>query len=162
MRSSPDGTKTLDCSGRRPRNELSPLPPFLTSTPTLAARALRDLRFNRHLKGHGPAPKASTARAESALGLAIDPAEQMSSSRSFTRSQARSLLSIARLKIARSRIDSAISRRTRIDHTCLGSRGFFWPTSSPLFQGRWHRSTGLRAYETLRQPRPQRRSIASE
>ena len=43
---------------------------------------------------------------------------------SLTRSQARSLLSIARLKITRSRIDLAISSRTRIDHTCLGSRGF--------------------------------------
>src|SRR4029078_7334622 len=61
--------------------------------------------------------------------------EQMSSSRSLTRSQPRSLLSIAKLKIARSRLDRAISRRTRIDHTCLGSRGFFWPTSNPLFQG---------------------------
>src|SRR5450755_2131081 len=48
--------------------------------------------------------------------------EQISSSRSLTKSQARSLLSIARLKIARSRIDLAISRRTRIDHTCLGSK----------------------------------------
>ena len=61
--------------------------------------------------------------------------KQMSSSRSLTKSQARSLLSIARLKIARSRLDSAISSRTRIDQTCFGSRGFFWPTSNPLFQG---------------------------
>jgi hypothetical protein len=45
--------------------------------------------------------------------------------------QARSVLSIAKLKIARSRTDRAISRRTRIDHRCLGSRGFFWPTSNP-------------------------------
>jgi hypothetical protein len=78
----------------------------------------------------------------------------MSSSRSLTKSQARSLLSIARLKIARSRTDRAISRRTRIDHTCLGSRGFFWPTSNPLFQGRWHRSTGVWAYGILRHPAP--------
>src|SRR6266436_7578047 len=39
--------------------------------------------------------------------------EQTSSNRSLTRSQARSLLSIARLKITRSRLDRAISRRTR-------------------------------------------------
>lgn len=51
--------------------------------------------------------------------------EQTSSNRSLTRSQARSLLSIARLKIARSRLDRAISRRTRMDQTCFGSRGFF-------------------------------------
>ena len=95
------------------------------------------------------------------MGLGIDPAEQMSSSRSFTRSQARSLLSIARLKIARSRIDSAISRRTRIDHTCLGSRGFFWPTSNPLFQGRWHRSTG-RAGIRDPPPTPPSASLYSE
>ena len=62
--------------------------------------------------------------------------EQISSTRSLTRSQARSLLSIARLKIARSRLDPAISRRTRMDQTCFGSRGFFWPMSNPLFQGR--------------------------
>jgi hypothetical protein len=59
-----------------------------------------------------------------------------SDTRSLTRSQARSLLSIARLKIARSRLDPAISRRTRMDQTCFGSRGFFWPMSNPLFQGR--------------------------
>src|SRR5258705_1031159 len=54
--------------------------------------------------------------------------EQTSSNRSLTKSEARSLLSIARLKIARLRLDRAISRRTRMDQTCLGSRGLFWPT----------------------------------
>jgi hypothetical protein len=68
--------------------------------------------------------------------------EQMSSNRSLTRSEARSLLSIARLKITRSCLHRAISRRTRMDQTCFGSRGFFWPMSNPLFQGRWPRSTG--------------------
>jgi hypothetical protein len=62
--------------------------------------------------------------------------EHISSTRSLTRSQARSLLSIARLKIARLRLDPAISRRTRMDQTCFGSRGFFRPMSNPLFQGR--------------------------
>jgi hypothetical protein len=50
------------------------------------------------------------------------------------------LLSIARLKMTRSRLDRAISRRTRMDQTCFGSRGFFWPMSNPLFQGRRLRS----------------------
>ena len=68
--------------------------------------------------------------------------EKMSSRRSFTKSQARSLLSIARLKIARSRLDRASSRRTRIHQTCFGSRGFFWPISNPLFQGGRSRSIG--------------------
>ena len=68
--------------------------------------------------------------------------EQTSSSRGLTRSQARSLLSIARLKIARSRLDRAISRRTRMDQTCFGWSGFFWPTSNPLFQGRERSLTG--------------------
>jgi hypothetical protein len=67
--------------------------------------------------------------------LALAP-EQISSTRSLTRSQARSLLSIARLKIARSRLDPAISRRTQMDQTCVGSRGFFWPMINPVFQGR--------------------------
>ena len=66
----------------------------------------------------------------------------MSSNRSLTRSQARSLLSIARLKMTRSRYDRAISRRTRMDQTCFGSRGLFWPMSNPLFQGRWTLPTG--------------------
>src|ERR1700740_497961 len=36
----------------------------------------------------------------------------------------RSLLSMARLKMTRLRHDRAISRRTRMDQTCFGSRGF--------------------------------------
>ena len=51
-----------------------------------------------------------------------------------TRSQPRSLLSIAMLKSARSRGLSAISSRTRIDQTCFGCSGRFWPTMRPLFQ----------------------------
>jgi len=77
----------------------------------------------------------------------IFPPEQMSSSRSLTRSQARSFMSIARLKIARSRLDLAIliSRRTRMDQRCFASRGFFWPMNNPLFQGRWDRLIGRAA-----------------
>ena len=87
--------------------------------------------------------------------------EQTSSNRSLTRSQARSLLSIARLKIARSRLDRAISRRTRMDQTCFGSRGFFWPMSNPLFQGRWSLPAGRTSMGTPPPPSPPRRSIAS-
>ena len=87
--------------------------------------------------------------------------EQMSSNRSLTRSQARSLLSIARLKMTRSRLDRAISKRTRMDQTCFGSRGFFWPISNPLFQGRWPLSIGLKGIGDPPPPRPPRRSIAS-
>ncbi len=42
---------------------------------------------------------------------------------------------MAMLNSARSRLLSAISSRTRIDQTCLGSRGRFWPIMRPLFQG---------------------------
>jgi hypothetical protein len=74
---------------------------------------------------------------------------------------ARNLLSIARLKIARSRLDRAISRRTRMDQTCLGSRGFFWPTSNPLFQGRWPPLIQRADIGGAPPSRPPRRSIAS-
>jgi hypothetical protein len=86
--------------------------------------------------------------------------EQISSTRSLTRSHARSLLSIAKLKIARSRLDRAISRRTRIDQTCFGSSGFFWPTSNPLFQG-CRRLIGRADMCGAPPSRPPRRSIAS-
>ena len=52
----------------------------------------------------------------------------------LTKSQPRSLLSMARLKSARSRWFSASSSRTLIAQTCLGLRGRFWPTIRPLFQ----------------------------
>jgi hypothetical protein len=83
--------------------------------------------------------------------------EQISSNRSLTRSQARSLLSIARLKIARSRLDRAISRRTRMDQTCFGSRGFFWPMSNPWFQGRW---PGLIGRTGMERPPPPAHRVA--
>ena len=61
----------------------------------------------------------------------------------FTRSQPRSLLSMARLKSARSRCFSASSRRTLIAQTCFGFKGRFWPTMRPLFQaGRKTRMAG--------------------
>src|SRR5215813_14178421 len=48
---------------------------------------------------------------------------------------ARSLLSIARLNIAKSRVRPSICNRVRIDQTCFGRNGGFWPISLPLFQG---------------------------
>ena len=54
--------------------------------------------------------------------------------RSATTSQPRSLLSIARLNIAKSRVRPATCNRVRIDQTCFGRSGSFWPISLPLFQ----------------------------
>src|SRR5262249_32250083 len=46
-----------------------------------------------------------------------------SSTRSATTSQPRSLLSIARLNIAKSRVRPSICNRVRIDQTCFGRNG---------------------------------------
>ncbi len=53
----------------------------------------------------------------------------------LTTSQPRSLLSMARLKSARSRTLRCICSLVRIAQTCLGCSGGFGPTSLPLFQG---------------------------
>src|SRR5262249_25171895 len=50
-------------------------------------------------------------------------------------SQPRSLLSIARLNIAKSRMRPSIWSLVRTDQTCLGRSGGFGPISLPLFQG---------------------------
>jgi hypothetical protein len=50
-------------------------------------------------------------------------------------SQPRSLLSIARLNIAKSRVLPWTCSLIRIDQTCFGRRGGFAPVSFPLFQG---------------------------
>jgi hypothetical protein len=55
--------------------------------------------------------------------------------RSLVRSQARSLLSIARLEIARSRVFAPSCRRIRIARITLSFRGGFCPVSLPLFHG---------------------------
>src|SRR6056297_366511 len=61
----------------------------------------------------------------------------------LTRSQPRSLLSIARLKSARSRWFSASSSLTLIAQIYFGFSGRFWPTMRPLFQaGRSARMAG--------------------
>ena len=58
-----------------------------------------------------------------------------SSIRSLTRSHPRNLLSIARLKRARSRFWFASWSRTRMVQTSLGLSGRFCPIRWPLFQG---------------------------
>src|SRR5262245_47132128 len=50
-----------------------------------------------------------------------------------TRSQPRSLLSMARLNSARSRACLCNCSLARIDHTCPGRKGGFGPASLPLF-----------------------------
>src|SRR5450755_1751101 len=52
-----------------------------------------------------------------------------------TTSHPRSLLSIAKLNIAKSRLRSAIWSLVRIDQTCFGRSGGLAPISLPLFQG---------------------------
>ena len=59
----------------------------------------------------------------------------------LTTSQPRSLLSIARLKSARSRVRRARCNWVRIAHTCRGWSGGFGPMYLPLFQGRADRKT---------------------
>src|ERR1700680_5154045 len=63
------------------------------------------------------------------------PLGAMSSTLSATTSQPRSLLSIATLNIARSRVRPAICSLVRIDQTCFGRSGGLAPTNLPLFQG---------------------------
>lgn len=74
------------------------------------------------------------------------PAAKTSRTLRPTRSQPRNLLSTAMLNSARSRALPAISRRTRMDQTCRGSSGRFWPMMRPLFQGaRTGRRTGRKS-----------------
>jgi hypothetical protein len=75
----------------------------------------------------------------------------------LTRKEARSLLSIAKLKIARSRLDPAIANLTRMDQTRFGSSGFFWPISNPLFHGRWRLPVG---YTDMGRPPPSALCVA--
>src|SRR5262249_18336838 len=63
------------------------------------------------------------------------PCGAMSSTLRATTSQPRSLLSIARLNIAKSRLRSAIWSFVRIDQTCFGRSGGLAPTRLPLFSG---------------------------
>src|SRR6516162_1782188 len=54
-----------------------------------------------------------------------------------------SLLSMARLNIAKSRIRRASSNLVRIDQTCFGRRGGFAPINFPLFQGSRREACGM-------------------
>src|SRR6202049_438733 len=63
------------------------------------------------------------------------PLGAMSSTLRATTSQPRSLLSIATLNIAKSRVRPAICSLVRIDQTCFGRSGGLAPTNLPLFQG---------------------------
>ncbi len=75
---------------------------------------------------------------------------ETSRTRSWTRSQARSLLSIARSNRARSRARSVDScSRPRMAHMSLRLSGAFWPTSLPLFQGSGWRSVEGRVVSTM-------------
>jgi hypothetical protein len=58
----------------------------------------------------------------------------MSSTLRATTSQPRSLLSMAKLNIAKSRLRSATWSLVRIDQTCFGRSGGLAPISLPLFQ----------------------------
>jgi hypothetical protein len=59
-----------------------------------------------------------------------------------TGSQPRSFLSTAKLESAGLRASRAIQGRTRMDQTCRGNSGRFWPMMRPLFQAT---RAGLRA-----------------
>jgi hypothetical protein len=63
---------------------------------------------------------------------AVYPPAATSSTRMATTSHPRSLLSIARLNIARSRARPSIWSFVRIDQTCLGRSGGFAPVSLPF------------------------------
>jgi hypothetical protein len=58
-----------------------------------------------------------------------------SDTRIFSKSQALSLLSIARLNSAISRRRFSLCRRIRIDQISCRLSGCFWPINLPLFQG---------------------------
>src|ERR1700738_1244451 len=60
---------------------------------------------------------------------------QTSRTRSFVKSHARSLLSMARLNMARPRTRDESCRRTRIAQISLSFSGGFWPVNLPLFHG---------------------------
>jgi len=88
-------------------------------------------RLFRQLKPDGPTglPLPHVARSTAY------PLGATSSTRIATTSQPRSLPSIARLNIAKSRVRPSMCNRVRMEQTCFGRNGGFWPMSLPLFQG---------------------------
>src|ERR1700694_514140 len=102
------------------------LDPKRTSTPSTAWRVCS---LNSNLTGCLVFFWRTVARS------AVYPPAATSSTLSATTSQPRSLLSIARLNMARSRTRPSIWSFVRIDQTCFGRSGGFAPVSLPLFQG---------------------------
>ncbi len=91
--------------------------------------------FFRYVAFEDPARAAQIQRV-----LAIPPKRftrtlHTSRTRKPTRSQARSLLSMAKLNRASSRRRTASCSRIRIAQISLSLKGVFWPTILPLFQG---------------------------
>jgi len=127
-----------------------PLNPSMDDARVLACRDVRLLPETAReqvsvLAGtHGGQPLADCpARLLGDLERALPPAST-SSILSRTRSQPLSLLSMARLNIARSRRRPSSWRRTRMVQTSFGFSGRFWPISRPLFQGaRWREGVGV-------------------
>src|SRR5437879_1450166 len=95
---------------------------------------------------------------------AVYPPAATSSTRMATTSQPRSLLSIARLNMARSRARPSIWSFVRIDQTCWGRSGGFAPVSFPLFHGarlgrRSHSHDPARPYSSARLQRARANQI---
>src|SRR5450631_1376352 len=112
---------------RRPANKNSP--GFLLVVLRNSSTAWRVCSVNSNRTGRPVFFWRTVARS------AVYPPAATSSTLIATTSQPRSLLSIARLNIARSRTRPSIWSFVRIDQTCLGRSGGFAPVSLPLFQG---------------------------
>src|SRR5262249_41020126 len=106
-------------------------------------RVPRLLRRPGHVLCRHPEGRRADLPADLHRHLCQSRLREASSTRSATTSQPRSLLSIARLNIAKSRVRPSICNRVRIDHTCFGRNGGFWPISLPLFQGCRRGSEGI-------------------
>src|SRR3984893_12248610 len=94
---------------------------------------------------------------------AVYPLAAISSTLIATTSQPRSLLSIARLNMARSRARPSIWSLVRIGQTCLGRNGGFAPVTLPLFQGTrlWGRGGRIHLILHGHTPRLQRRAACA-
>src|ERR1700730_17724905 len=83
---------------------------------------------------HAPWLRSCRSRLLNPLAEANEIAERGNHA-GLERPQPRSSLSIARLKIAKSRVLPSSWSLVRIDQTCFGRSGGFAPISLPLFQG---------------------------
>jgi hypothetical protein len=93
--------------------------------------------LKRRCRGAGSRCRSSSPRPYAPQGEALlEPfTPQVWASLPQSPRQPRSLLSIASLNIAKSRVRPSICNRVRIDQTCFGRNGGFWPMSLPLLQG---------------------------